>query len=270
MTFKFIQIKGSADFGSFGAQDGGGGDASGGGEAAYEQDHSGGERDVDSATEKKKAGSSDEKKGDLMSSVTGAAGLFGGGGSLCGCANKDKEAENAKKQELAQKYPTRDCGSNPTAECKSYNERQQSNRDKEFETWQKMKDAETANNMAPSDQARFAFVAALAKKLKAQHPEAGSMTLAQIYKTYPDDFDKAYAELQGQFPFLKNVDAATALAMNPGISSLTLDQLIAKTDAISGGRAPASVGTATNSAGIGIAAAAAAAGLGFWLFTRRK
>lgn len=257
---KYKNIRGSADFGNirnfarnFGALDAGGAEEDGGYRAAKE----------DEEKEKTKTA-----EGDLMSAISG--GVMGSMGSLCECAGKDKAAENAKKEELAKKYPMRDCGAHPTQECLAYNEKQQELRDKEFTSWEKMKDAEVASNMTPSDQARFAFVKELAEKLKAKHPEAGGMTLAQIYRQYPDDFDAVYKELQAQFPFLKNIDAATALAMNPGISSLTLDQLIAKTKAISGGTS--STGTKASGSGGAIAGAAVVGSmlLGLLLFTRRK
>ena len=258
---KYHRIKGSADFGNLsGRPMGYVGDPSDSGEHNIDEETEQGSTGVSEGDRKEAAKSGDkveEKKGGgLLDTLKDGAGLFGSMGSLCDCAKKDKQAENAKKEELAKKYPYRDCGPSPTVECQQFNEYQQRKRDEEFAQWQQMKDAQVAQNMQPSDQARFAFVAALAKKLKAKHPEACSMTLYEIYKAYPEDFDATYKELQAQFPFLKNIDAATALAMNPGVSSMTLDQLITKTDAISGGmggasgRAPASTGAAGGLGGL--------------------
>lgn len=239
------------------------------------------EQDIDSETEgsKKSSGGGKpateqpkekESSGGLLDSLgkLASAGLGGGLGSLCGCANKDKQAEDAKKQELSQKYPLRDCGPTPTQECITFNQQQLARQKAEYDAWQAAKDAQVGAALPVSDKQNFATVNALARQLKAQHPETGSMTLAQIYKTYPDDFDKIYAQLQQVYPFLKNIDPATALAMNPDIANMTLDQLITKTAALSGGLSGVVSGSkAGGGAALGILALAAGAAI--LLFKKR-
>lgn len=238
--YQFTNKKQRADFGRLGSVD----------QGSYHDD---GDSELDAGTEDKK------KKSDASGALDPTTSMITQAlGSLCDCANKDKDAEAKKKAELQKKYPLRDCGPNPTAACTAYNEQMKKLQDQEFTAWQAAKDAQTGAALPPSDQQRFAFVSTLAKQLKAAHPEAGSMTLSQIYKTYPDDFDRIYEQLKQQFPFLKNLDPATALAMNPGIAGMTLDQLIAKTSALSNGLAGSSSGS-SSAAGIGMLAAAGAA-----------
>ena len=221
------------------------------------------EGDSDKKSKEEESGS-----GGLLSSVIGqaASGLMGG--DLCGCANKDEEAEAAKKQELTEKYPTRDCGPNPTAACLAYNAKQITLRDQEFAMWQNAKDAQVADALPMAEKEKFAFAAELAKEMKARHPEAGGMKLSEIYKRYPDDFDAIYAQLSAKYPLLKTIDAETALAMSPAIANMTLDELIAKTTAMSGGLAgPAKSSGGGAAVGVGIGLLALVGGF-FWLKSR--
>lgn len=213
--------------------------------------------------EKEKSGS-----GSILNSVIGqvTGGLMGS--ELCGCANKDEEAEKAKKDELAEKYPTRDCGPNPTAACLAYNAKQITLRDQEFALWKEAKDAQVSDALPAEDKEKFAFAAELAKEMKARHPEAGSMTLSEIYKRYPDDFDAVYAKLGEKYPLLKTIDPETALAMSPSIASMTLDELIAKTTAMSGGMAGAGGSGAGTAMGLGLGLLALVGGF-FWIKSRK-
>jgi hypothetical protein len=205
--------------------------------------------------------------GDLVSGIVNKAvgGLLGS--DLCGCANKDEEAEQAKKDELETKYPTRDCGPNPTAACTAYNAQQLASRDAEFKAWQAAKDAEVADALPMADKEKFAFAAELAKEMRARHPEAGNMKLSELYKRYPDDFDQIYAQLSTKYPILKTIDAETALAMSPAIANMTLDEIIAKTTAMSGGSRSTGSSGAGTAAGIGIGLLALVGGF-FWLKSR--
>jgi len=233
--FRFSRGFRGADFGTLGAQDGGG------------QTNSGGERqrDIDAETEK-----GDKKEGggflsEVMPLAKAGIDLAQSAG-LCGCANKDKKAEDNKKAELARKYPFRDCGTDPNAmgfnSCVKFNERQQSYQDKDFADWQISQDADTSSKMSANDKTKFAAISLLAKKLRSMHPEAGSMTISQIRKMYPDDFDRVYAEVQKAYPFLKALDADTALAMAPGVSDMKLDDLIKKLDTMAAPAKPATAG----------------------------
>jgi len=210
--------------------------------------------------------------GELLGVATQIGGLFGmgggaAGGGMCGaCGSADEKAEEDKKKELVSKYPLRQCSSPPTPDCLAYNKKMTELQEQEFNSWKAAKDEAVGETMNPDERQKFGFVSQLAQKLKAAHPEAGDMTLSEIRKIYPDDFDKIYEQLKTQFPFLKAIDADTALAMSPSIAKMTLDELINKTSAISGmGAGPSrSSGMA---AGVGIIALL---GIGAAIFFGRK
>jgi hypothetical protein len=197
-------------------------------------------------------------------------GLLGSMGGLCGCANKDKQAEDAKRAELAQKYPDKNCGATPDPSCTAYNEQMKKLRDAEFDAWKKAKDKSVAKNLSAQDKQKFAFAKSIAEELKYKLPsEAGSMTLSQISKKYPAEFAESYAKMQKQFPFLAAVPAELALALNPDIANMTLDQLIEKTGTMSADLSGASMGGGMGILAIGGAAIAGLLGIAF-IAKRRK
>ncbi len=209
---------------------------------------------------KPKEGSSEGKADNILSDVKP---MLGAVDTLCGCANKDKQAEGNKKNELQELYPTRDCGPNPSAVCTAYNLEQLRKRDAAFNDWKASKDMDTGAEMAPSDVDKIRMVNGLAKGLKAKRPDVGNMTLAQVYAKYPNDFEQIYAQIQQKYPMFKNIPAAMALAMSPALSGMTVDQLITQTDNIlkgassSGSKSGASAMGVTG--GLGIAAVAGVA-----------
>jgi hypothetical protein len=176
----------------------------------------------------------------------------------CGLANASTNNLAKLKQQAAQKYPTQDCGPSPTAACLNYNQQQLVNQQNEVSATQSAYNAQLATTLTPADKQGLAYTTQLAQQMKALHPDAGGMTLSQIQQKYPTDFANAYAQLQTQFPFLKNIDANTVLAMSPQIAGMTLDQLIAQTSALSG--APVA------STGLGLGILALAAGAAVLLF----
>lgn len=193
--------------------------------------------------------------GSMLSSVSAVKDIAAASGDICGCADKDKEAEDKKKKELDAKYPLKDCSINNTPECHEFNELQKARKEEEFQAWKANKDQQVSNNLPPQVKENFGYVNELALELKAMHPEAGNMTLAEIYKRYPDSFDAAYSKLGTKYPILKTLDPQTALAMAPGVSKMTLDELINRTNTLSGGMGSTSSGGST--------ATTVAAGVGF-------
>lgn len=208
--------------------------------------------------------SSGSKSGGSSSGSSGSGGITGSLGSMCGCASNDAAAAAAKKAQLAQQYPQQNCGTTPVAACTAANAQMQALSDSEFAAWQQAQDATTAANLSPTDKANFATINSLAQALLVQDPPAGAMTLNQIETTYPNDFAAVYTALQAQFPFLQNVPAATALAMNPTLGAMTLNQLIQRSGTLSLGTTPtAQTGNSMLLiAGVGVAA------LGVALFSK--
>jgi hypothetical protein len=156
---------------------------------------------------------------------------------LCGCANKKKDAEANKKAELSRKFPFRDCDKNVVDydDCVKFNADQKRKQDKEYASWLESDDAKAASQITPAEKDKLAALNLLAKDLKALHPEAGNMSISQLMKKYPADFDRAYKAVQMAYPFLKNVPAEMALAMAPGVSNMKLDDLIKQLDNVTKG-----------------------------------
>lgn len=170
----------------------------------------------------------------LMSGASG--GLSSAAGGLCGCANKDKQAQDAAKAQIAQQYPTRDCGPDPAAPgyaaCLAYNKTMLDQQAAAYQAWLAGQNAAVGQNLSAPDKAKFAAVSALAKKLVAAHPDAAEMTLAQVQAKYPDDFAAIYKQIQAAYPELANVDAKTALAMAPQLAGMKVKDLIQRLDQI--------------------------------------
>lgn len=215
MTFRYTKASGKADFGTLGA-------------SAAPIVSTGVQTGV-TAGATAAAGPAGGLAAQALAPVTGA--VTDSAEACCGCGNKAQAAKQAAAQQAAAAAPLKQCAPGDT-QCQAYNQQQLQTQQSMMNNWQQTAAAAAGAQLAPSDQARFAFVSALAQKLKAMHPEAGGLTLSQIYKQYPDDFDAAYAQIQQTFPWLKNIDPQTALAMNPGIANMTLDDVISTTTAL--------------------------------------
>lgn len=209
-----------------------------------------------------------------VSSILGASGGAGGMCStmsgLCGAMNADNKAKDSEKAALAQKYPYKDCGLNPSVACLAYNKNIDALRANELNAWDSAKNTQLGAAIPVKDQQAFALTADMAIALKAKLPAgSGKMSLSQIAKAYPKEFGDAYATLQKQFPMLKNVPAELLLAMNPTAANMTLDELIAKAQALSGG-AKSSVAPTGSSTGIAVLGAAALGILGVFFAFKKK
>lgn len=223
--------------------------------------------ELETGAEKTKSGDNEESGGlgVVGKTITGALGSGNLMGDLCGCANKDKQEENKKKKELEDKYPLMDCGLIPSSSCKAYNEQQQKKRDAEFDAWKEAKDQQVADEMSDSAREKFAFANEIAQELASKLPSsAQSLTLAQIAKQYPAEFNAAYKKLQGKYPMFATVPAELALAMNPDIANMKLSDFIRRTGTL-GGKKKSSAGTVALAGG-GIAAL----GLLGYFFLRKK
>lgn len=227
-----------------------------------------GSHEVDEGVEKK----DDKKDGGFLSSVMPVVGALGGGGGmgdLCGCANKDKQEEKKKQDELAQKYPYMDCGPVPSETCKEYNRQMQMKREAEFEAWKRAKDQQVSEAMPDTAREKFAFANEIANELKNTLPPGSeNLTLAQIYKQYPNEFKAAYDKLKAKYPMFASVPPELALAMNSDIANMKLSEFITRTGDL-GGVKKSGLGTAVAVAGgslIGIAAV----GLLATLFLKKK
>jgi len=188
---------------------------------------------IDDATEKS---SKTQSSGTGIMSALGVGDLSQAAG-LCSCMNKDKAAQDSKKKELAQKYPYNTCNPNSSdyQSCVDYNAFQKAKRDKEFNDFVKAQDLQTSKTLSATDKEKFGAFNMLIKGFLAKHPEAAGMTVGQARAKWPDDFDAVYAEVQKAYPFLKPLEADTAINMSPGLSDMKLGDLSARLDTITKG-----------------------------------
>lgn len=187
---------------------------------------------------------------------------FCSGGGVCGGKKAAAAAAAAKAEEVKTKYPTVDCGPNPTVECKAYNDKMLALQKNEVSKYQEEVNKAIAGYLGTEDKQRFEAIAKASAKMKALHPETANMTMKEIYKKYPEEFKQILKDLTPEFPFLKNLTPEDIFAMSPEIANETLDQAIAEATALSG------------LSGIELAAAGAGglflAAIAAWFFYKKK
>lgn len=157
-----------------------------------------------------------------------------GSGGLCEGKNQIDEAVDKKADEVKTKYPAVDCGSNPTPECKAYNDKMLALQNKEVAQFRDVVYKSVSETLTIDDKKRFEAITQVGCKMKAIHPEASNMTLKNINKYYPEDFKNVLSELDPQFPFIKNLTSDDILAMSPSLADETLDQIITDAKTLAG------------------------------------
>lgn len=217
-------------------------------------------------------GSSSSGSGSSSSSnpLTSLAGGLLGTSGVCGsCGSAANTAANNEKAALAAKYPLQTCTTPPTAACTAFNAQQTALQNQEFNAWQAAQDLQTGATLSASDKTALSSVNVLASNFMATHPQYANMTLAQIFAADPTDFDAIYAQMQQQYPLLQGIDPATALAMSPAISGMTLQQLVTRTANLSAG-ATSPLASTSGGGGTMTVALLAAVAAGVLLFIKGR